>query len=55
MKKTVNSARMLIYRDSGFALYNAGTTAEAHNGESDPKIVPEYYLQSMAPRLCSVR
>jgi len=45
-KKTVNSARMPIYRDSGFELYNAETTAEAYHGESDPQRIPDYYLYS---------
>ena len=45
-KKTVNSARMPIYRDSGFELYNAEITAEAYNGESDPQRIPDYYLYS---------
>mgnify|MGYP000930093337 CR=1 FL=1 len=45
-KKTVNSASMPIYRDSGFELYNAETIAEAYSGESDPQRVPDYYLYS---------
>ncbi len=45
-KKTVNSARMPIYRDSGFELYSAETTAEAYRGESDPQRIPDYYLYS---------
>ena len=46
MKKIVNSARMPIYRDSGFELYNAQTTADAYRGESDPQRIPDYYLYS---------
>ncbi|HBE39728.1 MAG TPA: hypothetical protein DDW27_00700, partial [Bacteroidales bacterium] len=45
-KKTVNSARMPIYRDSGFELYDAETTEQAYRGETDPHRVPDYYLYS---------
>lgn len=37
---------MPIYRDSGFELYDAGTTADAYRGETDPGRVPDYYLYS---------
>jgi len=44
--KPVNSARMPIYRDSGFELYDAETIAEAYRGESDPERIPDHYLYS---------
>jgi cystathionine beta-lyase/cystathionine gamma-synthase len=45
-RKEVNSARMPIYRDAGFELYDAGTTAEAFKKESEHQRVPENYIYS---------
>jgi cystathionine beta-lyase/cystathionine gamma-synthase len=44
--KNINSARMPIYRDSGFELYDAETTAEVYRQEDDPRKIPDFYLYS---------
>lgn len=45
-KKEVNSSRMPVYRDAGFELYNAGTTAGAFENEKDAEREPEHYIYS---------
>jgi cystathionine beta-lyase/cystathionine gamma-synthase len=47
MKKgRINSARMPVYRDSGFELYNAELTAEAFKEETEHNREPENYIYS---------
>jgi cystathionine beta-lyase/cystathionine gamma-synthase len=47
MKKIkVNSSRMPVYRDAGFELYDAITTAEAFRKETDHLREPELYIYS---------
>lgn len=45
-RKEVNSSRMPIYRDAGFELYDAETTARAFGFERDPEHEPELYIYS---------
>jgi cystathionine beta-lyase/cystathionine gamma-synthase len=45
-RKEVNSARTPIYRDSGFELYDALTTADAFREETDHSREPEKYIYS---------
>ncbi len=46
-KKTdVNSTRIPVYRDSGFELFDADTTSEAFQKETDNKRVPDLYIYS---------
>jgi cystathionine beta-lyase/cystathionine gamma-synthase len=45
-KKVINSARIPVYRDAGFELYDAATTAEAFNSEANPEREPENYIYS---------
>jgi cystathionine beta-lyase/cystathionine gamma-synthase len=45
-RKAVNSPRVPIYRDSGFELYDAGTTAGTFKTETDHKREPELYIYS---------
>ena len=45
-RKEVNSARMPIYRDAGFELYDAETTAEAFRKETEHQREPENYIYS---------
>jgi cystathionine beta-lyase/cystathionine gamma-synthase len=45
-KKEVNSSRLPVYRDAGFELYDAATTAKAFKEESEHKRVPENYIYS---------
>jgi cystathionine beta-lyase/cystathionine gamma-synthase len=45
-RKEVNSARMPIYRDAGFELYDAETTAEAFRKETEHNREPENYIYS---------
>jgi cystathionine beta-lyase/cystathionine gamma-synthase len=45
-RKEINSSRMPVYRDSGFELYDAGTTANAFKKESEHNRVPEMYIYS---------
>jgi cystathionine beta-lyase/cystathionine gamma-synthase len=45
-KKEVNSARMPVYRDAGFELFDAETTAEAFKNETEHRRNPEKYIYS---------
>jgi cystathionine beta-lyase/cystathionine gamma-synthase len=45
-KKEVNSSRMPVYRDAGFELYDAETTASAFNRETMPDREPDMYIYS---------
>ncbi len=45
-RKEVNSSRTPVYRDSGFELYDAGTTAGAFKKESEHEREPESYIYS---------
>lgn len=45
-RREVNSARMPIYRDAGFELYDAGTTAEAFRKEAEHHREPDNYIYS---------
>jgi cystathionine beta-lyase/cystathionine gamma-synthase len=45
-KKEVNSSRMPVYRDAGFELYDASTTAEAFKKETEHSRVPDNYIYS---------
>src|SRR5664279_5293614 len=45
-RKEVNSARMPIYRDAGFELYDAETTAGAFRKEAEHHREPENYIYS---------
>ncbi|TAL75703.1 MAG: aminotransferase class V-fold PLP-dependent enzyme [Bacteroidetes bacterium] len=45
-KKEVNSSRIPIYRDAGFELYDAVTTADAFKKETEHDREPENYIYS---------
>jgi len=45
-KKEVNSARVPVYRDSGFELYDADTTARVFKEETDHEREPLNYIYS---------
>src|SRR5665811_490007 len=45
-KKEVNSSRMPVYRDAGFELYDAKTTADAFKKESEHSREPDIYISS---------
>lgn len=45
-RKEVNSSRMPVYRDAGFELYDALTTAEAFNKETENSREPDKYIYS---------
>jgi cystathionine beta-lyase/cystathionine gamma-synthase len=45
-KKEVNSVRIPVYRDSGFELYNADTTAETFKLEKEHEREPDNYIYS---------
>jgi Cystathionine beta-lyases/cystathionine gamma-synthases len=45
-RKEVNSSRIPIYRDAGFELYDASTTADAFKKESEHARVPDNYIYS---------
>ncbi|MBK7627709.1 MAG: PLP-dependent transferase [Bacteroidales bacterium] len=45
-KKEVNSARMPVYRDAGFELFDAETTAAAFKKETEHERVPVNYIYS---------
>ena len=45
-KKEINSARMPVYRDSGFELYNAGLTEETFKRETENERDPGNYIYS---------
>jgi cystathionine beta-lyase/cystathionine gamma-synthase len=45
-KKEVNSARMPVYRDAGFELYDAATTESAFRSETEHERDPELFIYS---------
>jgi len=45
-KKEINSARIPVYRDSGFELYNAGLTADTFKRETENERDPGNYIYS---------
>ena len=45
-KKEINSSRMPVYRDAGFELYDASTTADAFKNETTNQRKPEKYIYS---------
>jgi cystathionine beta-lyase/cystathionine gamma-synthase len=45
-RKVVNSSRMPVYRDAGFELYDAKTTADAFRQETDHQREPDLYIYS---------
>jgi cystathionine beta-lyase/cystathionine gamma-synthase len=45
-RKEVNSSRMPVYRDAGFELFDAGTTAEAFRKETEHEREPVKYIYS---------
>jgi cystathionine beta-lyase/cystathionine gamma-synthase len=45
-KKEINSSRMPLYRDAGFELYDASTTADAFKSETTNQRDPEKYIYS---------
>jgi len=45
-RKEVNSSRMPVYRDAGFELYDAGTTADAFKKETEHSRQPDHYIYS---------
>ncbi len=45
-RKEVNSSRMPVYRDAGFELYDAKTTADAFKKESEHSREPDIYIYS---------
>jgi cystathionine beta-lyase/cystathionine gamma-synthase len=45
-KKEINSPRIPVYRDSGFELYDADTTAAAFRSESENVREPDIYIYS---------
>lgn len=45
-KKEVNSSRMPIYRDAGFELFDAETTANAFKKETEHERAPDNYIYS---------
>jgi cystathionine beta-lyase/cystathionine gamma-synthase len=45
-RKEVNSPRMPVYRDAGFELYDAGTTAGAFKKETEHEREPDNYIYS---------
>ncbi|HVN57375.1 MAG TPA: PLP-dependent aspartate aminotransferase family protein [Bacteroidales bacterium] len=45
-KKEINSARVPVYRDSGFELHDAGTTSAAFTKETEHSREPDTYIYS---------
>jgi len=45
-KREVNSSRMPVYRDAGFELYDAATTASAFRAETEHEREPDFYIYS---------
>jgi cystathionine beta-lyase/cystathionine gamma-synthase len=45
-RKEVNSSRVPVYRDAGFELYDASTTADAFKKETEHTRVPDNYIYS---------
>jgi cystathionine beta-lyase/cystathionine gamma-synthase len=45
-RKEVNSSRMPVYRDAGFELYDASTTADAFRKETEHSREPDKYIYS---------
>jgi cystathionine beta-lyase/cystathionine gamma-synthase len=45
-RKDINSSRMPVYRDAGFELYDAKTTADTFKRETEHSRVPDLYIYS---------
>jgi cystathionine beta-lyase/cystathionine gamma-synthase len=45
-RKEINSARMPVYRDAGFELFDASTTESAFTNETEHERDPDYYIYS---------
>src|SRR5664279_3364591 len=45
-RKEINSSRMPVYRDAGFELYDAKTTADAFRKETEHSRNPDLYIYS---------
>src|SRR5674476_1122076 len=45
-RKEINSSRMPVYRDAGFELYDAKTTADAFRKETEHSRKPDLYIYS---------
>jgi cystathionine beta-lyase/cystathionine gamma-synthase len=45
-RKDINSSRTPVYRDSGFELYDAGSTANAFKSETEHEREPDNYIYS---------
>jgi hypothetical protein len=45
-KKEINNPRVPVYRDSGFELFDAETTAAAFKKETDNEREPDLYIYS---------
>ena len=45
-KRAVNSSRMPVYRDAGFELFDAATTASAFRSETEHEREPDFYIYS---------
>jgi cystathionine beta-lyase/cystathionine gamma-synthase len=45
-RKNINSSRMPVYRDAGFELYDAETTADAFRKETEHSREPDLYIYS---------
>ena len=45
-RKEINSARMPVYKDAGFELFDAGTTADAFRKEVEHSREPDLYIYS---------
>jgi cystathionine beta-lyase/cystathionine gamma-synthase len=45
-KREVNSSRMPVYRDAGFELFDAATTASAFRSETEHEREPDFYIYS---------
>jgi cystathionine beta-lyase/cystathionine gamma-synthase len=45
-KKEVNSARMPVYRDAGFELFDAATTENAFRTETEHERAPDFFIYS---------
>jgi cystathionine beta-lyase/cystathionine gamma-synthase len=45
-KREVNSSRIPVYRDAGFELFDAATTASAFSSETEHEREPDFYIYS---------
>jgi cystathionine beta-lyase/cystathionine gamma-synthase len=45
-RKNINSSRMPVYRDAGFELYDAKTTADSFRNENELSREPDLYIYS---------